>query len=70
MIIEAEVVDELRRSLLTCHHRSILRKSMRRLNHGPAANNNAEFSTSPTSTASAGCFALQRRAAVKPVARR
>ncbi|CUX05662.1 hypothetical protein AGR1C_pAt40005 [Agrobacterium fabacearum TT111] len=33
MIIKAEVVEELRRSRLTSHHRSILRKSVRRLNH-------------------------------------
>ncbi|WP_170318983.1 hypothetical protein [Agrobacterium tumefaciens] len=39
MIIKAEVVEELRRSCLASHHRSILRKSMQRLNHdigGPA----------------------------------
>jgi hypothetical protein len=39
VIIKAEVVEELRRSCLASHHRSILRKSMQRLNHdigGPA----------------------------------
>jgi hypothetical protein len=43
---------------------------MRRLNHGPAANNNAEFFNFPDINCSAACFALQRRAAMKPVARR
>jgi hypothetical protein len=33
VIIKAEVVEKLRWSCLTSHHRSILRKSMRRLNH-------------------------------------
>lgn len=33
VILDTEVIKELRRSCLTSHHRSILRKSMRRLNH-------------------------------------
>jgi hypothetical protein len=34
VIIKAQVVEELRRSCLTSHLRSILRKSMQRSNHG------------------------------------
>ncbi|MBW6423226.1 hypothetical protein KX729_17345, partial [Rhizobium sp. XQZ8] len=39
------VVEELRRSCLTSHHRPILRKSMRRLNHDNAAPTTPSFST-------------------------
>jgi hypothetical protein len=45
VIINAEVIKELRRSCLTSHHRSILRKSIRRLNHGSLVPTTLSFST-------------------------
>ncbi|WP_172723803.1 hypothetical protein [Neorhizobium sp. T25_27] len=45
MIIKVEVIEELRRSRLTSHHRTILRKSIRRLNHGAEASSTFQSGT-------------------------